>query len=390
MTTSSDRLSIQPKRLKDLLSSLLDIYSPSGKEEEILQFLETYLKAHGVSAIRQNVDEGRYNLVVMPPETDVSLALIAHVDTVPAYDYDRFGCEEQGDLILGLGAADMKSGCAAMIEAYLTLVENVSASPLVALVLVVGEEEDGDGSRKLVRDYHFPWALIGEPTNLRPCLGHYGYLELEITTWGKRMHASLARQGENPIENMLRFLLRLTRYIETDRPEIVYNIRDLSSSQTGFTVPDRCNAWVDLHLPPTAPTGEITVEIDELLVMERREHPDFKGSLRFTNIHPGYELPEKGTIVEALIEVYLRSSILWEPEDFRSHSDANLLWAAGVKPILMGPGHLEKAHAPDESVSFKQVREASQLYLDLLVSLSRDRNDTFSCIKPPSSRRETT
>lgn len=376
--------------MKDLLSRLLDIYSPSGKEEEILQFLEDYLDANGVSSVRQIVDEGRHNLVAMPPETDVSLALIAHVDTVPAYDYDRFGCEERGDTIFGLGAADMKSGCAAMIEAYLTLVQNASAPPPVALALVVGEEEDGDGSRKLVRDYHFPWALIGEPTNLRPCLRHYGYLELEITTRGKRMHASLARQGENPIENMLRFLLRLSRYIETDRPEIVYNIRDLSSSQTGFTVPDRCNAWVDLHLPPTAPTGEITVEIDDLLVMERREHQGFKGSLRFANIHPGYALPEKGTIVEAFKKVYLKSSIPWETEDFRSHSDANLLWAAGVKPILMGPGHLEKAHAPDESVSFKQVIEASQLYLDLLFSLSQNRNDISSSMKPQENQRRTT
>lgn len=370
MTTNSEFPAIRPERLKDLLANLLDIYSPSGKEEEILQFLEDHLHAHGVSALRQPVDEGRHNLLVVPPEAEASLALIAHVDTVAAFDYDRFGCEEQGDLIFGLGAADMKSGCAAMIEAFITLLENATVFPPVALALVVGEEEEGDGSRRLARDYHFPWVLIGEPTDLRPCLGHYGYLELEVTTWGKRVHASLARQGENPIETMLRFLLRATHYFETERPEIVYNIRDLSSSHSGFAVPERCNAWIDLHLPPTAPTGAITMEIDELLVKERTEHPDFKGSLRFTNIHPGYELPEKGPVVEALKGVYSKYGIPWETEAFRSHSDANLLWATGVKPILMGPGLLEKAHAPDESVSFKQVVRASQLYLDLLLSLS--------------------
>ena len=354
------------------MSNLLDIYSPSGKEEEILQFLEAYLREHGVSPLRQTVEDSRYNLVVLPPGGNASLALIAHIDTVSAYDYDRYGFEERGDLIFGLGAADMKSGCAAMIEAYVALMEDASAPPPVALALVVGEEEEGDGCRRLVRDYHFPWAVIGEPTALRPCLKHYGYLELEITTLGKRMHASLARQGENPIETMLRFLLRLLHHIETQQQEIVYNIRDLSSSHAGFAVPDRCNAWLDLHLPPSAPVGEITMEIEELLLQERREQPEFKGSLRFTNIHPGYEIPEKGSFLRAWKQVYSKHSLPWEPEAFRSHSDANLLWAAGVKPILMGPGHLDKAHAPDESVPFSEVVQASRLYLDLMLSLSRD------------------
>jgi hypothetical protein len=54
---------------------------------------------------------------------------------------------------------------------------------------------------------------------------------------------------------------------------------------------------------------------------------------------------------------------------FPSHSDANLLWAAGVKPILLGPGQLEHAHAPEERVSFPQVLQAAEIYLDLMTAL---------------------
>lgn len=370
MTTSRATQGIQTHRLRQLLRSLIDIYSPSGKEEEILAFLEGYLKGHGLPVERQRLDDSRFNLIVTPPDGEIVLALIGHVDTVMAYDLDHFGFAERGDSIAGLGSADMKSGCAAMIEAFISLWESGGKGTPAALALVVGEEEEGDGTRKLVKDYHFPWALIGEPTNLHPCLSHYGYLEVNLTTRGKRMHASLARLGRNPIENMLRLLLRISQYVETERPDIVFNIRDLSSSQAGFAVPDRCDAWVDIHLPPAAPTGEVALEIDELLVRERQENPDFNGSLRFTNIHTGYQLPEKGSAVEMLKKVYSRRSILWKPEAFRSHSDANLLWASGVKPILMGPGHLEKAHAPDESVSLKEVVAAAQLYLEFLRTLS--------------------
>ena len=61
-------------------------------------------------------------------------------------------------------------------------------------------------------------------------------------------------------------------------------------------------------------------------------------------------------------------SVAWEPQDFRSHSDGSVLWAAGVDAIILGPGRLELAHSPEESVSFSQVVQASQFYLDFALS----------------------
>jgi acetylornithine deacetylase len=361
-------LRIQPQRLRQLLRRLMDIYSPSGKEEELIDYLYGYLKRHGLPVVRQPVDDCRDNLVVAPGKDEIRLALIGHLDTVSAYDLDHFGFEEQGDRIVGLGAADMKGGCAAMVEAFLTLCENNPQCPQrgAALALVVGEEIDGDGTQRLVKEMHFPWAIIGEPTDLRPCLSHYGYLEVQLTTRGRRMHASLANLGENPIKAMLHLLLKVSHYLENKRPEAVYNIRELFSSQAGFVVPDRCEAWLDNHLPPTAPIGEIMLELEELLQRERQENPQLDAAMRFATIHTGYQLPEKGSLVEVLRSLYARHELPWEPQPFRSHSDANLLWAAGIKPILLGPGQLEQAHAPGESVSFEQVCLAAQLYCDLL------------------------
>ena len=67
----------------------------------------------------------------------------------------------EGDVAAGLGTADMKGGCAAMIETFLTLWENGHTNCPVALALVVGEEDYGDGAQRLVREYNFPrpsWA----------------------------------------------------------------------------------------------------------------------------------------------------------------------------------------------------------------------------------------
>jgi acetylornithine deacetylase len=365
-------LAIQPQRLRNLMRRLIDIYSPSGKEEEVVDYLHGYLKRHGLPVVRQEVDDGRDNLVVAPSHGDIHLALIGHLDTVTAYDLEDFGFDEEGDRVIGLGSADMKGGCAAMVEAFLSLWESqpdAASNGKVALALVVGEEEDGDGAQRLVKEFHFPWAIIGEPTELKPCLSHYGYLEIHVTTRGQRKHASLANKGDNPIKAMLHLLLQISNYIECCRPEAVYNIRELTSSQAGFVVPDRCEAWLDNHLPPTAPVGEIMLELEEVLLQERQNNPQMDAALRFATMHAGYELPDKGLLVEALRAAYGRLALPWEPLPFRSHSDANLLWAAGVKPIIIGPGQLEQAHAPGESLSFQQVCLAAQLYYDILTEV---------------------
>ncbi len=39
-TTLNESIDVQPHRLRNLLRDVVDIYSPSGKEEEVLELLE--------------------------------------------------------------------------------------------------------------------------------------------------------------------------------------------------------------------------------------------------------------------------------------------------------------------------------------------------------------
>ena len=55
-------INIQPERLRNLLQDLIGIYSPSRKEEEVLKYPHKYLERHGLTAIKQEVDENRHNL----------------------------------------------------------------------------------------------------------------------------------------------------------------------------------------------------------------------------------------------------------------------------------------------------------------------------------------
>jgi len=360
---------IDARRLETLFKNMVDIYSPHGKEQEISQFLFHYLKKHGLPVIRQEVEDDRENILVIPDNEDAQFVLMGHIDTIPAPDFENYKFTQDPkdkDRISGLGSADMKSGCAAMIEAYISRWKTDPKTMPAALALVVGEEESGDGTQMFLSEYHFPYAVIGEPTDLHPCFSHNGYIEASISTTGTRKHASLASSSVNAIEEMLKVLLKIIAFLRSKNKEVVYNIRNLSSSHTGFAVPDFCEVSFDFHLTPHSSLGNFIYDLEEIVDKERRGNTGFNGSIVFNYLHAGYELPLKGNMFSGLKSIYESLGFPFEPMSFRSHSDANLLWEAGIRPILIGPGQLEEAHTADESVSFKQILEAARIYARLL------------------------
>lgn len=353
---------IDARRLERLLAGLLDVYSPSGREEQAVELAAAALSRAGLPVERLVVDDGRANLVVPLGPGEPRLALVGHLDTIAAHDLEDLESRRDGERFVGLGAADMKGGCAAMIEAAVAVWEGGARDLPVALCLVVGEEEEGDGTERLLETVRPSWAVVGEPTDLSPCLCHYGYVEVGLEARGKRLHASLAGEAEGAVPAMLRFVLGLSSFVRDRWPEVAFNIRGLSSSPPGFVVPDRCDARLDLHLPPSAPVGEMTAELEEEAQRLGAQAGEVELKLWFDTIDRGYDLPERGPLVDALRAAFSARSLPWTPSPFRSRSDASLLFAEGVRPIILGPGSLEAAHSPGEWVSFPQVLLAAELY----------------------------
>ncbi|HEY6873056.1 MAG TPA: M20/M25/M40 family metallo-hydrolase [Geobacteraceae bacterium] len=361
---------IDPDRLRRTFLDLLHIYSPSGKEEDIQLYLEELLGRAGFAVTRQHVDdEERYNLCVTMGEGEPGLYLAGHVDTVPSWDLESFGAQEENGLIRGLGSADMKGGCAAMVEAWLALAAALPPSerPPVGLLLAVGEEENGDGSATFLDSCRPPWVVIGEPTGLAACFAHYGYLEAGFVTRGRRSHSSLPELGHNAVESMLRVLLLVGNDPLFDRAasEIVYSIREMSSARAGFVVPDRCETWIDLHLPPGKDPVALQEEIRSIVADAGRSIPGLDLRVDFDFAAAGYDLGTDHRLARLLREVYPGLGLELRLDAFRSHSDGNLFFAAGSRPLILGPGSLETAHTPDEQVIFEEVSAAARIYAAL-------------------------
>ncbi len=365
---------IDPERLLNTLVEAVDIYSPSGKEEDIQLYFAERLQAADTALTRQPVEEERYNLLATMGAGPPQLVLVGHVDTVPAWDWEEFGAQQEDEegIVRGLGSADMKGGCAAMVEAWLALATLPEAErPPVGLLLVVGEEENGDGSDRFLEEARPPWVVIGEPTGLTACFAHYGYLEAGFVTRGRRSHSSLPELGHNAVESMLRVLLHLARdpLFERAASGVVYSIRELSSSRAGFVVPDRCEAWIDLHLPPALAPGEVEATIRRRAEEAQGLVADLDLELAFDFAAPGYDLGADPALWEPLTEIYPRLGLLLRRDPFRSHSDGNLFFASGVKPLILGPGALETAHTPDEQTAFAEVVAAAKIYAGLALGI---------------------
>lgn len=374
MTSAPDPTRAWPalneQRLATILRQMIDIYSPSGKEEDIQLYLEEVLRAGGLQVRRQEVEEERYNLIVHLGEREPLLYLVGHVDTIAAWDLNEYVARQEDGLIYGLGSADMKGGCAAMVEAFLTLAQllPLAERPPVGLLLVVGEEENGDGSAAFLEFCRPPWVVIGEPTGLMPNFAHYGYLEAIFTTIGRRTHSSLPELGHNAVESMLRVLLHLGRdplFFDRGRSGIIYSIREMTSSRAGFVVPDRCDTWIDLHLPPEMDPATVEAAIRGRANGAAALIPDLNLEFTSTLAARGYNLDLDNPLARQLSAIYPRLQLPWRCDSFRSHSDGNLFHQAGVKPLILGPGALEVAHTPEEHTPFKEVVSSAKIYLAL-------------------------
>ncbi len=365
---------IDEERLLDLLIDAVDVYSPCYAEEAATRLFTNALGRAGLSCRLEPVpatvgDRARANVIVEMGPQPAALLWVGHLDTVAVSDEgEGHGARQEGDTLYGLGTADMKSGCAAMVEALIAVAESgATLQRGVMAAFVVGEEEYGDGSQAFLAR-HKPPALtvIGEPTGLIACTDHYGYVECLLSAQGMDAHAALPEIGRNAIQAMLTWLAAVLERLDSlpaaDANAI--NLRNIRGGGEKFVVPARCEALLDLHLPP----GGAEAEVLALIARAREVVPRERVLLDYrTTYHaPGYSLDTADPLLAPLQAAFEHVGETWAPGLFRSHSDGWLFRKAGASPVICGPGRLEDAHVAGEKVHIPEVMRAARLYAAMI------------------------
>ncbi len=364
------------EKLVELLIAAVEQYSPSFAEEPAMEVFAARLNESGISYLRQPLAEAggpiadhRANLIIELGPKPASFMWVGHVDTVPIINEEEQRIHREGDVLHGLGTADMKSGCAAIVEALVAIVKSgVKLKRGFTIALVVGEEETGDGSEALLVSHTAPLTVIGEPTGLLACLDHYSYYECRLQARGARAHAALPEIGASAIHAMLEWMRHILeigneRYFNQG---LSINTREINGGAGHFMVAEQCEAIINIHAPPDMPIGTIEALIDETRLQAISTHPACE--LDFENIFwaAGYSNLAEDPLVEPLHRAFVAAGINWQPTAFRSHSDGNLFHQKGSIPVICGPGRLEVAHTRGEHVSLQETQQAARLYAAMI------------------------
>lgn len=369
---------IRPERLQALLYDAVCEYSPTYAEQPAVAVFERAIMDADLRLETQNVDtpgaepdDPRRNLIIRLGPEPAALLWLGHTDTVVLPDDEVLDPRIEDGVLWGLGSSDMKSGCAAAIEAAIAIHESgIQLKRGIVIGLVVGEEEYGDGAERLLERVQAPLAIVGEPTSLQPCFEHYGYLEAELQARGKRAHAAVPEHGANAIHAMLVWLTQVLEVRAEMSEHLVLNPRELSGASPLFAVPEACQATLDAHLRGDSDPEEVVEIIEIARARASEQHRGVMTNWEQVFYAPGYTIDVEDARFSFVKEAFDACGVPWTPAAFRSHSDGSLLAQQGILPLVIGPGDLSVAHTPEERVSLSEVESAARLYAELFLRVA--------------------
>ena len=249
---------IDRQRLVDLALRLVSTPSFTGSEQAAAELMRDVLEVVGLQTQWQQVEDGRANVLGTWAGTGGGPTLMfnGHLDTsysgrepwlqgIPGFQPEGF---ERDGRIYGLGISNMKGAVACYVEAVRALQDaGVRLRGDVLIAAVAGEIEktqQGDaqgaeyrgyaaGSRYLVTHGGVAdMCILGEPTENKLVLAHFGSLWLRLSTHGPFVHTafSAGRRDENSILRMRPVLDAVLAWLPTWEEEMSYG--DVRGSRT--------------------------------------------------------------------------------------------------------------------------------------------------------------
>ena len=349
-----------------LLTESLRIYSPTSREKELASYLADEMKLLGYSRVR--LDRAG-NVVGEAGRGKTRLLLCGHMDTVPG----KLPVRKTKDAIYGRGAADAKSPLCALLTAGAGAADS---GIRITFAGVTEEEGDGAGIEQLIRSGpEFDYAVFGEPSGAeRVTIGYRGRVSLQVALQTAGGHAGSPWANRSAFDEFASLMVRLRRY-EGSKSVEGDHFRSLSITPTIVkagsyqnVIPDRCEATLDLRLPPSIPSSTAIREVRSV-VGEAGDGLKF----RVTAGHPteAYESDPGSTLVRAFqraIIIRLKS----KPRLVRKTGTGDMNTFArktGAQCLTYGPGPSATSHTDGEMVQVRDYLNSIEVVNEAIAQL---------------------
>jgi acetylornithine deacetylase len=350
-----------------------DLVATGSGEAVIADFVASWLSNHGLSVQIVEPVPGRKSVigVLAGAGGGRSLMLNAHMDTVGAGGMaDPFVPVVKEGRIYGRGAYDMKGSLAAiMIVAREASKLRLRGDLIIAAV--ADEEVASLGTAAVLQRREADAAIVTEPTELRLCLAHKGFVWLEVETLGMAAHGSRPDIGVDAVARMGRVLTGvgdLDRRLRGGRGHPLLGTGSIHAStiaggQEWSTYPARCVAKLERRTIPGEDGNSAVGELEELIAAARADDPQLVASARLVLERSPSQLRADSFVTKA-VEQAAGESLGRKPEiiGVAYWMDMALLNAAGIPTVAFGPAG-EGAHADVEWVHLASLETCVQIYL---------------------------
>jgi len=365
-------------RLENAISLLADLVAfptvtgrPNG---DIIAYIKAYLESHGARVLLDIDDDGeRMNLFAsIGPCTEGGVILSGHTDVVPAapegWGGDPFTLRRADGRLYGRGAVDMKG----FIAIALAMVPEMAAAQdrlrvPVHLAFTFDEEIGSFGAARMPgflarHGIAAAMAIIGEPTEMRPFIGHKGIMELSAEITGTAGHASKPAGTVNAIyfaARLIDFINQLAAEIANqgdadspfDPPYTSVSVGRIEGGEARNIIPASCKFdWEIRPLPtddPHAVLARVQEFVDSVLLPEMRAVSS-TADIRLLVISdvPGMEARPDSVVAEMVARLWTNE----RPEVVSFGTDGAYFQQAGMETIVFGPGGMAQMHQPDEFI----------------------------------------
>jgi len=375
--------SIDEDLLVDLTKGLCRFASPLGQEGPVAEYLRSRLRELGFATERQEVVEGRPNIIgILPGATAFrSVLLNGHLDMPMPFGKwrrDPFDPWMEGDILFGGGILDMKGGLASLVVGALAAAASTPTRGDIVLAAVVHHDTTGLGTKYFLdaSESAFDYGIVGEPTHLQVTLSHAGAWGFEIETTGITRHQVRLEEGVNAITGMLGIVdrlsvKRLTYVPEPSMPRLPsLVVGTIEGGEVNTMTADRCMARGDIRFLPGMTVGQLKADVGAILDEVRSEMPGLGAEVNTYRQQWPYVTDVGHESVAAVLRAH-EAQVGVAPntrQGSRGISDAADMQRRGIDTVHYGP--CEWKTEPDEGVAVAELRTAAAVYADAVAHLA--------------------
>jgi LysW-gamma-L-lysine carboxypeptidase len=360
------------------LTNLLGIYSPSGKEEDIANFLASEMKRMGLDVGKDGIG----NVIGVIGEGDPVILLCGHMDTVAGHLPLRI---EEGK-IYSRGAVDAKGPLAAMIMAAVAAGKEPEFKGKILIASVVEEEATSRGVKHLItQGIKADYAIFAEPSGVENItIGYKGQIQLKIVCKTQTGHASTPWLYENALEKVYEVWEQIKNaypYPSLEQPESPFSavtaclVRVVGGRATSV-VPFEAEMNLDVRVPIQFSTTEVSEQIEKLIAKYQTANPKVTVKASVLDTVEPFEVNKASPLVHVLSSSVRK--VLGKPATLLRKTgtgDMNILGKAMNLPIVTyGPGDSHLDHTLDEHIDIGEYLSAIAVYKEAVLRLSELHN----------------